>query len=280
MLGFSAAMQMTPQDRIYVCLPFYHTSGGVIAVGSALMAGGTAVIREKFSAKQFWDDIADSIARCSSISASFAAISSTARRIQKKHHTGSGSSAATACAPTSGEPSRRDSAFQKSWNGMPPPRAMRCSSTSTERRGRLAAYRAGRNVGSPSRSSSSTWRSEQPVRGPDGFCIKCATNQPGEVLSQILNDPSKPSQRFEGYADAAATQKKILRDVFVKGDSWFRTGDLMRKDERRLFLLRRPYRRYVPLEGRERRYVGSVRGVDRISRRKGGQCLRRGGPGA
>jgi fatty-acyl-CoA synthase len=71
---------------------------------------------------------------------------------------------------------------------------------------------------------------EQPVRGEDGFCIKCPPDEVGEVISQILDDPSKPSQRFEGYADKAATDKKILQDVFEKGDAWFRTGDLMRKD--------------------------------------------------
>src|SRR4029078_9948489 len=35
----------------------------------------------------------------------------------------------------------------------------------------------------------------------------------------------------EGYTDAQATEKKILRDVFTPGDAWFRTGDLMRQDE-------------------------------------------------
>src|SRR6202012_5141592 len=33
----------------------------------------------------------------------------------------------------------------------------------------------------------------------------------------------------------ADTQKKILRYVFKKGDSWFRTGDLMRRDEHGYF---------------------------------------------
>ena len=33
----------------------------------------------------------------------------------------------------------------------------------------------------------------------------------------------------------AETDKKILRDVFEKGDVWFRTGDLMRKDENGYF---------------------------------------------
>jgi fatty-acyl-CoA synthase len=52
----------------------------------------------------------------------------------------------------------------------------------------------------------------------------------GEAISKIMNDPKRPSQRFEGYADAAATETKILHDVFEKGDRWFRTGDLMRRD--------------------------------------------------
>jgi fatty-acyl-CoA synthase len=68
------------------------------------------------------------------------------------------------------------------------------------------------------------------VRAPDGFCVKCQPGEVGEAISKIVNDPKRPSQRFEGYADPASTEKKILRDAFAKGDRWFRTGDLMRKD--------------------------------------------------
>ena len=39
-----------------------------------------------------------------------------------------------------------------------------------------------------------------------------------------------PGGEFEGYTSAADTQGKILRDVFARGDAWFRTGDLMRRD--------------------------------------------------
>jgi fatty-acyl-CoA synthase len=42
-------------------------------------------------------------------------------------------------------------------------------------------------------------------------------------------------RRFEGYTSEEASEAKILRDVFEKGDAWYRTGDLMRKDERGYF---------------------------------------------
>ena len=43
---------------MYDCLPLYHSVGGVVATGSVLVRGGSVVIREKFSAQHFWDDIA------------------------------------------------------------------------------------------------------------------------------------------------------------------------------------------------------------------------------
>jgi fatty-acyl-CoA synthase len=50
-----------------------------------------------------------------------------------------------------------------------------------------------------------------------------------------MKDASRPGQRFEGYASEAETDRKILHDVFKKGDVWFRTGDLMRKDKNGYF---------------------------------------------
>jgi len=37
--------------------------------------------------------------------------------------------------------------------------------------------------------------------------------------------------RFRGFNNFQGTQKKVLTDVFKKGDRWFRTGDLLRRDE-------------------------------------------------
>src|SRR5215207_3681258 len=55
--GFAGAMDVRQTDRMYDCLPMYHTVGGVVATGALLANGGATVIREKFSAREFWDDI-------------------------------------------------------------------------------------------------------------------------------------------------------------------------------------------------------------------------------
>jgi fatty-acyl-CoA synthase len=35
----------------------YHTAGGVVATGAVLINGGSVVLRERFSAHEFWDDL-------------------------------------------------------------------------------------------------------------------------------------------------------------------------------------------------------------------------------
>jgi fatty-acyl-CoA synthase len=45
----------------------------------------------------------------------------------------------------------------------------------------------------------------------------------------------RAGREFEGYTNKADSDKKMLHDVFRKGDAWFRTGDLMRRDEHGYF---------------------------------------------
>lgn len=69
-----------------------------------------------------------------------------------------------------------------------------------------------------------------PYRDPKtGFCRRSKPGEPGEFLFKL---PEKDTEkRFQGYyGDREATDKKILRHVFKKGDAWFRTGDVMRWD--------------------------------------------------
>ena len=68
---------------------------------------------------------------------------------------------------------------------------------------------------------------EQPVRGMNGLCQEAGPGQVGECVGQIGGDARS---EYTGYVDKVASEKKILRDVFEKGDAWFATGDLMKTD--------------------------------------------------
>ena len=61
------------------------------------------------------------------------------------------------------------------------------------------------------------------LKNDNGFCRKIINHDPGLLIIRI-----GPNAVFNGYTDAQATEKKILRDVFEEGDSWFNTGDLIR----------------------------------------------------
>lgn len=65
------------------------------------------------------------------------------------------------------------------------------------------------------------------VRGPGGFAVPCPPDEPGELLGKV---GAEGAMEYDGYTDRAATERKLLRDVFAAGDAWFRTGDLLRCD--------------------------------------------------
>src|SRR3546814_16381153 len=77
------------------------------------------------------------------------------------------------------------------------------------------------------RSSQFDVETETPIRGPDGRCLECGPGQVGECIGKIGGDAR---EEYTGYVDKAASEKKVLRDVFEKGDAWFATGDLMKSD--------------------------------------------------
>ena len=58
MRTFAAATQAKPGDKVYCPLPLYHSTGGLCGVGAALLTGATLVLKKRFSASQFWPDMA------------------------------------------------------------------------------------------------------------------------------------------------------------------------------------------------------------------------------
>ena len=71
--------------------------------------------------------------------------------------------------------------------------------------------------------------SREYVKDSRGFCIPACANEPGELIGKIRQNLA--TSHFEGYSDAEASKKKVMTDVFAKGDKYFLSGDILRMDE-------------------------------------------------
>lgn len=227
MRGFAGATGANDTDRIYVTLPLYHATGGLCALGAALLNGGSVVLRRKFSATQFWPDIAAE--GCSM----FVYIGELCRYLVNHPP----------------EPDETRHRLRLAFgNGLRPDvwpilkQRFRIPDIlefygSTE--GNVSFFNFDGHEGAIGRVPK--WlrgrfnfrlvqfdiESGEVVRDPNGLCRECAPGQIGQCIGRIGGDVRAD---YTGYLDKAASEKKILRDVFARGDAWFATGDLMRTD--------------------------------------------------
>ncbi len=56
--------------------------------------------------------------------------------------------------------------------------------------------------------------SGEPRRNAEGFCERCEPNEIGEAVGLMPGAGGELAGRFEGYADSAASARKVLRNVF------------------------------------------------------------------
>lgn len=229
MRGLGAGAKASQKDRMMLVLPLYHATGGLVGMGAAFSNGGASIILPKFSASTFWDDAVKYGATM------FTYVGELCRFLLS----------------TPPHPQERSHKIQ--WimgNGLRPevwesfvarfniPHVIEFYGA-TE--GNVSLINLDGPVGAVGRVPSYLkWKfnidiirydvetGENP-RGSDGFALRANDGEVGEVIGEIREDD--PRFRFDGYETKEATQKKILRDVFKKGDAWFRTGDLMKQDQ-------------------------------------------------
>jgi fatty-acyl-CoA synthase len=228
-LWFKGMLGNTPADRMYDCLPLYHSVGGIVAVMATLAAGGSTVIAPRFSTSQFWPDVRRW--RCTQ----FQYIGELCRYLlnvppasgDKDHELramcGNGMRAdvwepfqARFSVPKVLEFYAATEGNFSLFNAEGKPGAI----------GRIPPFLKHRFPTVVVRFDPATG---EPARGPDGLCIQAALGEPGEALGRIGNGQDGTG-RFEGYTDKAESSRKILHNVLSQGDAWFRTGDLMKCD--------------------------------------------------
>jgi fatty-acyl-CoA synthase len=227
---FAGLVGTTPGDRMYDCLPLYHSVGGVVAPMAALLGGGAVVIAEKFSASRFWDDIVRWDCTL------FQYIGELARYLLAAPPGAAEGRHRLRLACGNGLSAEVWEAFQQRFKV---PKILEFyaategsfSLYNIEGRpgaiGRVPPFLAHRFAAAIVKYDADAGA---PVRDGEGRCIRCAPGEIGEAIGRLSGGEAAGAGRFEGYTSAAETEKKVLRDVFAPGDSWFRTGDLMRRD--------------------------------------------------
>ena len=232
---FAAVVNIGEDDRMYDCLPLYHSVGGVVAIGSALINGGSAFIAERFSARQFWDDV---VAWDCTL---FQYIGELCRYllVAPPHESERAHRLRVACgnglAGDVWRPFQSRFGIDRIVEFYAATEA-NFSLTNIEGKigaiGRVPGLLAARN-----RIALVSFDVEkgEPARGPDGCCIRVGRGEAGEAIGRISSGGGDLAARFEGYTNNAETEKKILRNVFAPGDAWLRSGDLMRMDDEGFF---------------------------------------------
>jgi fatty-acyl-CoA synthase len=220
---FAGMMNLQPSDRLFNCLPMYHSVGGVVGIGSMLVSGGSIVVRRRFSAKKFWPDVAST--RCTI----FLYIGELCRYLVSSGpaHETSDHTLRLAC----GNGLHADVWSQFQTLSKIPEIFEFYAATE----GNLSLYNCDGHVGSIGYIPAFLRRhfmvevirceaDGTPIRNELGLCERCDPDEAGEAIRLLR------TRRFDGYTDVAASERKYLRDAFEVGDVWFRSGDLMRRD--------------------------------------------------
>ncbi len=228
--GFAKVVfELTEDDVVYSPLPLYHASGLMLGAGSCILTGATLAIRDGFSASAYWDDV---------------------HRYDATAILYIGELCRYLVASPEREGERNHRVRIAVGNGLRPdvwPRFQERFGIETIREFYAATEAPGFIVNLEGRVGAVghvPWRRSgwmrlvkydvekgEHVRGPDGFLIDCEPGEPGELLVRLAERPMTAASEFRGYTSETATKKKILHDVFRDGDRYFRTGDLLRRDE-------------------------------------------------
>ncbi len=217
MLSHKAGLKCAEKDRIYICLPLYHSTGLMIGVGAAFSSGASIFLRRRFSASNFLREVREHQTNC------FVYIGELCRYLVN-----------TEARPDD----HRNPLTRAIGNGLRPDIWHEFKSRFglkriTEFYGSSEGNVAFANVLNKDCTVGMTSArialveydvaADEIVKDAAGYCIEVQPGTPGLLLGHINEEAV-----FEGYTSKEATESKILRNVFAAGDAWFNSGDLMK----------------------------------------------------
>jgi putative long chain acyl-CoA synthase len=224
--GAAAAASLGPKDTVYACTPLHHASGMLVAVAGALVGSARLALSRGFSPERFWPDV-----RRYGVTVVFYAGEMLRALVDAPSYRGEQQNPLRLFA---GSGMRADI-----WRRL----IARFGSVgvlefyaSTEGTGVLANV-SGEKIGCLGRPLPGVnhllivaydFDKRRALRDENGLCMETAVDEPGLLLTRV--DQSHAQTTFDGYLDEQESERRLLRDVVERGDSWFVTGDVMRRD--------------------------------------------------
>ncbi|XP_030766632.1 long-chain fatty acid transport protein 4-like isoform X1 [Sitophilus oryzae] len=227
-LGYTITymLGLTEKDTFYNPLPLYHVAGGLFAISQTLLVGIPIVLKKKFSVKNYWTDcekfgctISNYIGEiCRYLLSVHNPDKPVNHKVQKMFGNGLRPEMWDAFVKTFKIPHMYEVYGSTEGNA-----SLVNLDSKTGAIGFLPIWAKFLTPESIIKCDPDTG---EPIRNSKGFCIRCKTNEPGLMVGKIST-----KKEFLGYTDEKATQKKILLDVFTRGDRYFNTGDILVQDE-------------------------------------------------
>ena len=208
-------------------LPLYHGAGGMVVISAALSYATPVVLRRKFSASRFWDEV-------------------------REHGVTTSQYIGEICRYLLAQPPRpddRDHGLRRmSGAGLKPDIwtafADRCGIE--ELYEGLGSTEANYGLTNVDQKPGSVGRLPYPPlsnirvvrydvetgdypRDAEGRLVLAEVGETGELIARVMDGPG-PAGFYEGYTSAAASEAKLVRGAFEPDDCWFRSGDLVQFD--------------------------------------------------
>ena len=218
-LGGSGAfgIRLKSSDTLYCCLPLYHNTALTVALSAVVGAGATLALGRSFSASRFWDEVVGYDATA------FVYIGEICRYLLNQPEKDTDRKHKVRVIAGNG---LRADIWDEFTHRFNIPRVFEFYGASEGNTGFVNVFNIPKTAGiCPTPVAFVEYDAEtgEPVRDSNGRLRKVRGGQPGLLLSKVTS-----FQPFDGYTDAEATEKKLVRNAFRKGDVWLNTGDLMR----------------------------------------------------
>jgi citronellyl-CoA synthetase len=211
-------VEMKTEDILYITTPLFHSHGIKVAFAAALYKGSTMAIARKFSASKFWDEVRKFNANC------FNYVGEICRYLYNQPPIPD--DADNPIVKIVGNGLRPDIwlDFKKRFNISEIREFYGATEDFVPNFANI--HNLDKTCGiclTPYAIVKYDLVADEPIRSEKGRMRKVKAGEVGLLLGQITEP-----ENFYMYKDKEATEKKVFRDVFRKGDMFINTGDLLR----------------------------------------------------